>query len=258
MHALTTCRLLPVAVLTISLFALALSGCGSSVDPALVESAGKHGNALEAVYAAVTKQLMKNASTRDLKDVNRALRAKDPKQATAGDLRRAQGEIQHRINVLASYKRTLAAANRKLHSTPPPDFADDLDKSKESEDFAAAYTKTTRAVERSGAAASVATRYALTALERYLDFFEQWEEYVTRDDTAGFLSSAEASDSAVATMKKKIAVVDRNGGLSRRIDPYVGEMADAASNDGQIAQLITDLRDQYPKSFLPVHIVEQK
>lgn len=246
------------AALALSVLAAALAGCGTSVDPALVESAGKHGNALQADYATLTKNVLKDASARDLKDVNAALKAGDPKKATAGDLRRAQSEIQHRINVLASYKRTLAAANSKLRSTPAPDFAGQLDKTDESEKFSADYEKVTQITERTGASAAVAVRYALTAMERYLDFLEQWEEYVTSNDTEDFVSSANASDKALASLKKKIAVVEKDGGLTKRLDPLVGDMADAASSDGQIADLISELRDQYPKSFLPVHIVEKK
>lgn len=235
--------------------AFALAGCGSTVDPALVKSAGEQGNALQASYAALSKDVLANASTRDLKDVNAAIKAGDPNKATAGDLRRAQGEITHRINVLAAAGRTVAAANLKLRKTPLPDFEKYLSDSTEVSQFSGDYAKTTKTVQRTGTETVAVVSVAVTALEKYLDFLEQWEEYVTDKDTAGFQSSANASDAAVAKLEKRRAGIDR--GVDQRVRALVDQMAEAASSDDELNSLIDDLKDQYPKSFLSVHIVEK-
>ncbi|MGK2878710.1 MAG: hypothetical protein ACSLFF_09095 [Solirubrobacterales bacterium] len=251
-----------LAVRTFSAFiltigAVALSGCGASVDQSLLDQAGKHGNALEAVYALYNQDVLKSSSARDLKDVNAALKASDPKKATEGDLRRAQEEIDNRIEKLDDYKSKLSAANKKLRTTPAPDFAAALDKSSDSEKFAASYKKTTEITQKTGTAAVGALRYATSAFEKYLDFLEAWEGYLDDGETATFVSTANASDKAYAKLKRQIAIVEAKGSLTKRLDPLVGEMADAASNDSQIADLISKLREDYPKSFLPVHIVEK-
>lgn len=251
-----TVRFFPALILAIG--ALALSGCGSSVDQTLVDQAGAHGNALETVYALYNQDVLKSASSRDLKDVNAALKAKDPKKATEGDLRRAQEEIDSRIETLDKYKAKLSAANKKLRKTPAPDFAASLDKSSDSEKFAADYKQTTKITENTGTAAVGALSYATSAFEKYLDFLEAWEGYLGDGETARFVSTASASDKAYAKLQRQIKIVEAKGTLTKRLDPLVGEMADAASSDSQIADLISELRDQYPKSFLPVHIVEKK
>jgi hypothetical protein len=235
---------------------LMLTGCGSSVDPALLKSAGEHGNVLEADYALQAKEILKNASTRDLKDVNAAIKAGDPKKATAGDLRRAQGEVQDRIDAIDRYRRSMVRTNRKLKTMELPDF-DELGNSAEVTKFNSAYEKATSVTTRTGTVVLTATSLATAALERYLDFLEQWEEYVTKNDTAGFESAAKASDAALAKLKRREAQLKRQGNLSEELSPLVDDMADAASEDSSIADLITELREDYPKSFLPVHIVEK-
>ncbi|MBJ7458326.1 MAG: hypothetical protein JHD02_03980 [Thermoleophilaceae bacterium] len=236
---------------------LAISGCGASVDQELVDSAGAHGNALEAVYVIYNQDVLKSASSRDLKDVNAALKAEDPKKATEGDLRRAQEEIDSRIDKLDAYKKKLSAANKKLRSTPAPDFAGSLDQSADSAKFAADYKKSTQITENMGTAAVGALSYATSAFEKYLDFLEAWEGYLDSGETATFVSTANASDKAYSRLQRQIKIVDAKGSLTKRLDPLVGSMADVASEDAQINSLISDLREQFPKSFLPVHIVEK-
>lgn len=245
------------AAFVLAAASLTFTGCGSSVDQTLVDQAGKHGDALESVYAIYNQDVLKSASNRDLKDVNAALEAEDPKKATEGDLRRAQEEIDSRIDKLDAYKAKLSAANKKLRTTPAPDFAAGLDKTSESEKFAADYKKTTEITQNTGTAAVGALRYATSAFEKYLDFLEAWEGYLDNGETSDFVSTANASDKAYSKLKRQIAIVEAKGSLTKRLDPLVGEMADAASNDGQIADLISKLREEYPKSFLPVHIVEK-
>lgn len=250
-----TNRIVPAALVAIG--ALAIAGCGASVDQELVDSAGVHGNALEAVYATYNQDVLKSASTRDLKDVNAALKAKDPKKATAGDLRRAQDEIASRIDKLEAYRKKLAAATRKLSTTPAPDFAGSLDKSTDSEKFAADYKKSTQITQSTGTAAVKALRYGTSAFEKYLDFLEAWEGYLSTNETKNFVSTANASDKAYTRLQRQIKIVEAKGGLTKRLDPLVSGMVAAASNDSQIADLISKLREDYPKSFLPVHIVEK-
>lgn len=237
--------------------ALALSGCGSTVDEQLVKTAGVHGNALEKVYVIYSQDVLKSASSRDLKDVDAALQDKDPNKATEGDLRRAQGEIDSRIEKLDAYKDRLGAATRKLRTTPAPDFAASLDETSDSDEFAAAYKKTTSTTQRMGTAAVGTISVATSALEKYLDFLEAWEGYLDNGETGSFVSSANASDKAFNRLKRKINVIEAKGTLTEQLDPSVDVMVKAAGNDDQIAQLITELREQYPKSFLPVHIVEK-
>lgn len=248
-------RTIPASLLAIG--ALVFVGCGASVDQKLVDSAGAHGNALEAVYALYNQDVLKAAPNRDLKDVNAALKAKDPDKATEGDLRRAEEEIDSRIDKLDAYKRKLSAANKKLRNTPAPDFAGSLDKSSDSEKFAADYKKTTEITENMGTAAVGALRYATSAFEKYLDFLEAWEGYLDSGETAKFVSTADASDKAYSRLQRQIKIVEAKGSLTKRLDPLVGNMADIASEDEQINSLISDLREQFPKSFLPVHIVEK-
>ncbi|MGB0890560.1 MAG: hypothetical protein ACPGWS_09780, partial [Solirubrobacterales bacterium] len=115
------------AAMAIAALAVFAAGCGGSVDEALVEEAGVHGDALELVYALYNKDVLEKSSTRDLKDINKALEANDLSQATKGDVRRAQTEIQSRIDELDDYRNELTRANTKLKKTPMPDFAGGLD-----------------------------------------------------------------------------------------------------------------------------------
>lgn len=243
------------AFVAVACTAAVYAGCGTSIDPALVKSAGEQGNILETNYALLSKDVLKNASTRDLKDVNSAIESGDPDKATAGDLRRAQGEINHRINVLAAARRPLAKANLALRKAELPDFEKYLSSSDDVSQFSDDYAETTKIVQRTGTETLAVVSVALTALERYLDFLEQWEEYATDKDTAGFQSSANASDAAVAKLLKRRSSVD--SGVDAKVRKLVDGMADAASNDGELNALVDDLKDQYPKSFLSVHIVEK-
>lgn len=237
--------------------ALIASGCGSSVDETLVKQSGEHGNALEAAYVLYNKDVLEKTSSRDLKDINKALEANDLKKATEGDVRRAQEEIQSRIDELSKYSDQLTAANRKLKKTPLPEFSKYLDDDTNNDQFAEDYEQTTNTVEKYTTAGLGAVKYGFSALEKYLDFLEQWEEYLQDDDTGGLVSAGEASDKALAALTKKAAAVDRGGTLTAKIDPLVGSMADAATDSSQLTSLVEDLKKQYPKSFLAVHLVER-
>lgn len=252
---ITTHRRSLAAIVAVTCAAAVLAGCGTSIDPALVTSAGEQGNILETNYALLSKDVLKNASTRDLKDVNAAIDSGDPDKATAGDLRRAEGEIRHRINVIESTRRSLAAANLKLRKADLPDFEKYLSNSDEVDQFSDDYAETSKIIQRTGTETVAVVSVALNALEKYLDFLEQWEEYATDKDTDGLQSSANASDAAVAKLSKRRSSVDEN--VDRTIKKLVDSMADAASEDSELNQLIDDLRDQYPKSFLPLHLVEE-
>lgn len=242
------------ATVAVACAATVLAGCGASVDPALVKSAGEQGEILETNYALLSKDVLKNASTRDLKDVNAAIESGDPDKATAGDLRRAQGEIRHRINVLAAARKSVAVANAKLRKAADPDFEKYLSDSEEVAQFSDDYAETTKIVQRTGTETLAVVSVALNALEKYLDFLEQWEEYASDKDTAGFESSANASDAALAKLAKRRSGIEK--GVDQKVRSLVDSMADAASADSELNALIGDLKDQYPKSFLAVHIVE--
>lgn len=245
-----------LAAIVVAACAAAVSaGCGSSVDPALVKSAGEQGTILETNFALLSKDVLKNASTRDLKGVNAAIEAGDPDKATAGDLRRAQGEIRHRINVLSAARKPIVVANAKLRRTELPDFEKYLPASGDTTKFSDAYAGTTKIIQRTGTETVAVVSVALNALEKYLDFLEQWEEYATNKDTNGLESSASASDAAVAKLLKRRAGVEK--GVDQKVSRLVDQMAAAASSDSDINALIDDLKDQYPKSFLAVHIVEK-
>lgn len=246
-----------IGVASAALLAIAVGGCGASVDEELVKQSGVHGDALEQVYVLYNEDVLEKASTRDLKDINAALEANDLKKATEGDVRRAQGEIDSRIDELGEYSNDLSTANRKLKKTPMPKFSEYLDDDTSNDQFAEDYEQTTATVERYTTAGIGAVKYGLSALEKYLDFLEQWEEFLQNDDTAGLVSAGEASDKALATLTKKAAAVDRGGTLTTKIDPLVGSMAEAATDSSQLTKLVEDLKEQYPKSFLAVHLVEK-
>ena len=245
------------AALAAACLALAASGCGASVDETLVKQSGEHGNALEAVYVLYNKDVLEKTSSRDLKDINKALEANDLKQATEGDVRRAQEEIQSRIDELSKYSDQLTAANRKLKKTPLPEFSEYLDDDTNNDQFADDYDQTTKTVEKYTTAGLAAVKYGFSALEKYLDFLEQWEEFLQNDDTDGLVSAGEASDKALAALTKKAAAVDRGGTLTAKIDPLVSSMAESATDSSQLTELVSQLKEQYPKSFLAVHLVER-
>jgi hypothetical protein len=252
----------PRAGRVISIFAvgatLALAGCGSSVDETLVTESGVHGNQLERVYVLYSRDTFGDATNRDFKDINAALKAKDLKQATPGDLRRAQAELRSRIKRVEKAVTELRAANRKLKATPEPNFKDGLKDSFANSEFAKAYATTTDDVERYTASDLASAGLAFTALEKYLDFLEQWEEFVTNNDTAGLVTAGEGSDKALSRLKAAGKRVDQRGTLSSKIRPQVARMSTAASDSAELADLIGQLKEQYPKSFLAVHIVEKK
>lgn len=246
------------ATLTVIVVAAVLAGCGASVDPALVTSAGNHGNALEANVVLLQSDVLDDASSRDLKDINAAIDAGDLRKATPGDVRRGQGEIRHRINTLASFRRKMLAAGRKLRNTPTPNFKAYLEKNNNSVTFVDSYSQATRAISRSSAVTLTAISIALTSLERYLDFLEQWEELLVNDDTDNLVDSAKKSDKALATLNRRKTALKLAGNPTLVLKVLVDKMAAATSADSQISALIDELRKQYPKSFLPVHIVEKK
>ncbi len=238
--------------------ALAISGCGDSVNATLVKEAGVHGEALEKVYVLYNKDVLKKVSSRDLKDINAALKAGDLKQATPGDVRRAQSEIQSRIRTLERFVSQIKTANRKLKNTPEPNFSGGLEKNFAHDEFAKAYSDTTSAVERYTTSDLGVVNLAFSSLEKYLDFLEQWEEFLTDSDTDDLVSSGKASDKALARLKKASDRVDRRGSLSGKISPLVDRMASAATNSSQLKELVSQLKKDYPKSFLAVHVVEKK
>lgn len=248
-------RILPLSIAAFA--AVALSGCGGSVDESLVKSAGEHGNALEEVYVLYNKDVLSKTSSRDLKAINSALAANDLKKASTSDVRKAQKEIDSRIDELSKYERDLEAAYEKLKDTPLPDFAGGLDASEANEDFTKDYTQTTETIQSYTKRGLSAIGVGEDALGEYLDFLEQWEEFLVSDDTGGLVAAGEDSDAALERVNKAVARVDRGGTLNTKIDPLVQSMAESATDSSQLNSLVEDLKDQYPKSFLAVHLVEK-
>ncbi|MFY9265091.1 MAG: hypothetical protein WAO61_06665 [Solirubrobacterales bacterium] len=247
------------SMFAVTLLALAgLAGCGGSVDGTLVKEAGVHGDRLEKVYALYTKDVLAKLSSRDLKDIDAALAANDLKRATPGDLRRAQDSIRSRIARLEAYQSELKAANDQLKRTPKPNFNGGLDEDFANGEFAKAYASATGSVERYTTADLGAVKHAFSSLEKYLDFLEQWEEFVADNDTSGLVSAGEASDQALKRLRTTGRRIDRRGSLSGKIKPLVDRMASAASDSAQLTTLIDDLKKRYPKSFLAIHVVEEK
>ncbi|MBK5230287.1 MAG: hypothetical protein JJE27_03845, partial [Thermoleophilia bacterium] len=167
----------------------ALAGCGGSINAALVTEAGTHGNQLEQVYNLYNKNVLKKVSSRDLKDINAALKAGDLKQATPGAVRRAQAEIQSRIKRLDKFVSDLKAANRKLKNTPKPNFSGGLDKNFANDEFAKTYASITKNVERYTTSDLAAVGVAFNSLEKYLSFLERWEVFLTKNDTSGLVAA---------------------------------------------------------------------
>ncbi len=242
---------------TAAIAALVFAGCGASVPNSLVEQTGVHGDALEQVYALYTSDALSKASTRDLKDINAALAANDLKKATPGDVRRAEDEIQSRIEDIDAFVKKIRAANKELKATPLPDFAAGLDDEPASDQFANAYEKTTKEIERYTTADIAAAPVALASLERYLDFLEQWEEYLIDDDTDGLVAAGEKSDSAYAKLNRKSKALNARTDLNKAIQPQVDRMAAAASDSGQLTDLVEKIKEQYPDNFLSKHLVEK-
>jgi len=237
--------------------ALATAGCGASVPDALVTQAGVHGDALEKVYVLYSSDALAEASTRDLKDINAALAANDLKKATPGDVRRAQNEIQSRIDDVERFTRKMRKANKELKNTPTPDVAAGLDDDFANKQFADSYEETTKQIERYTTVDIAAVPIAVASLEKYLDFLEQWEEFLNNDDTDGLVSAGEKSDAAYARLKRKAKVLDARDDLNKKIDPLVKSMAGAASDSAQLTELVAQLKTKYPKSFIAKHIVEK-
>lgn len=217
-----------------------------------------HGDQLEKVYVLYNEEVLSDVSSRDLKDVDAALEAGDLKKATAGDLRRGQAELRSRVKRLEAFERKMREAAKTLRTTPKPNFAGGLDDDFEQQEFAKAYTATTNAIQRSTTRDLAALPVVYGSLEAYLDFLEQWEQYVTNGDIAGLIASGKASDKARSKLNATVKRMERQTDLSDTIDPHVDRMASAASNSAQLTTLIDELRADYPKSFLPVHLVEKK
>lgn len=232
----------------------ALGGCGSSVDPALLKTAGDHGDQLQQNYSLLGKKILRDASTRDLKDINAALAAGDLKRATPGDLRRAEGEIDDRIDAVEKYRRQLLAAGASLRKTTKPDFEQYLGNSSSVASFSGSYSDVTTKIRRGSTATIAATGIALRFLERYLDFLEQWEELVTRGDSSGLEASAAASDRALADLERRKRQLDRLTQSIGALNEPVDQMARAASADADLSALVSELKQSYPKSFLAVHL----
>ncbi|MBJ7346933.1 MAG: hypothetical protein JHC87_00010 [Thermoleophilaceae bacterium] len=239
-------------------FVLALSGCGGSVDDQLVKQTGVHGDQLEIVYALYNDDSITKFSSRKMKDVDAALSAGDLKKATAGDLRRAQDEIQSRIDKLEAAVAKIKKENKKLKATPLPSFSSGLEDSFANKEFAQAYEDVTKNVERYTTTDLAATGLVFNSLEKYLDFLEQWEEFISDDDTSGLVAAGQASDKALAKLNKTGKKMDRREDLSKVVSPLVQKMAAAASDSAQLTTLLDDVRKDYPKNFLSVHVVEKK
>lgn len=238
--------------------AFALTGCTSSLDAAFIKSAGEHGTQLEKVYALYSKDVLSKVSNRDLKDINAALAASDLKKATAGDLRRAEAEIASRIETLEEFERDLKAENQKLKKLEIPDFDTELGDDVNSKEFDAAYRDSTNLVEKYTTADLKAVKVVFTSLEKYLDFLEQWEEYLTDDDTSNLVETGEASDKALARVNKLSARLKSRGTLTSKLDPQADKMALAASNSDTIADFVLEMKEKYPKSYIAKHVVEKK
>lgn len=238
--------------------ALTMTGCSASVPDTLIKQAGTHGDLLETVYKLYNKDVLGKVSNRDLKDINAALKANDLKRATAGDVRRAQTEIQSRLDQLDAFIGDIKSASRKLKITPAPNFAGGLDDDFANKEFDRAYNDTTTHVERYTTADIAAAKVVSSSLEKYLDFLEQWEEYLNDGDIDDLVSSGTASDKAHARYTKLARRLNARVDLSKKIQPLVDTMADAASDSSQLTTLIDEMKKQYPKSFLAVHIVEKK
>lgn len=237
--------------------ALALAGCATTVDATLIKEAGVHGDRLEIVYDLYNEDVMKDVSKRDLKGVNEALKAGDLKKATPGDVRRAQSEIRSRIKRLEKFVREIKRANAKLKDTARPNFTDRLEDDFANGEFAKAYTETTKTVERYVDRDLDSIDIVFDSLEKYLDFLEQWEEFLNDGDTSGLVAAGEASDKAVARLNRMTKRIDDRGALSKKIKPLVDRMASAASDSSQLNTLVDELKKDYPKSFLSVHMVEK-
>jgi hypothetical protein len=173
-------------------------------------------------------------------------------------LRRAQDEIRSRIDKLATYGAELAKENRTLKDTPVPDFASGLDSTFANKEFTKDYSATTKYVESYATTGAVAVKSATSSLEKYLNFLEQWEVFVTSNKTDKLLSTGKASDQSLARFKAQLKTIQRRGTLPSKIRPLVASMASASSDSSQLASLIGELKKQYPQSFLAVHVVEKK
>lgn len=238
--------------------AIVASGCGGSVSASLVKELGAHSTALEKVYALYTSDALSDSSNRNLGDVNRALAKKDLNQATVGDLRRAQSEIRRRLDRIDRVVNKLRTANRALKKTPDPNFLGGLDDGLASQQFSTAYTAITEATERYTTADLAGVGVATGALERYLDFLEQWEEYADSKDTDGLLAAGKASDKALARLNRLDKRIKSRDDLSDKISPEVDRIAASAGDSSEISDLIVELQKQHPQSFLAKHLKPKK
>jgi hypothetical protein len=240
-----------------ALSAIVFAGCGATAPESLVKQTGVHGDQLEKVYALYTSDPLSKASTRDLKDINAALAANDLKKATPGDVRRAEEEIQSRIKDVDEFVDEIRVENKKLKDTPLPDFAEGFESDPANAQFANAYTDTTKEIQRYTTADLAAAPIALTALERYLDFLEQWEEFLIDDDTDGLVAAGEKSDAAYKRLEKTSRKTKAREDLNKKITPLVDKMAAAASESAQVSDLVEQVKKQYPENFLSKHLKEK-
>lgn len=243
-------------VLSISvLFAVAAGGCGSSPDPALVKSAGEQGNVLQANYALLAKNELSEIKTSKLSIFNKA---SSPKSVSSSELRKAKADTEKQLASLTKFRRSLAAANVKLRRTALPDFEKYLDASAEVKSFSSSYEKTTSITRRAGTIVLGATSLAISAYKELSDFIDKWQDYIAGGNAATFVSAGESSSAALTKMGGRLTSLERQANVVNELDSLVGKMADDASNDSQLSDLITTLRDEYPNSFLPKHIVEKQ
>lgn len=245
---------LVAALIVSALSLLAFSGCGSSTDPALVKSAGVHGDVLETNTVLLTDNALKKMDTDYLDKIDTS---GDPKNVPEADLKKLEAANQKNLDNIAKFRRQLTAANVKLRRTPMPDFKKYLDASSDVTSFTADYDKTTQVILRSGGLMIAASALASKTFGELGDFFDEWQKYINGGDAAAFKSAGEASQAAIESMSKRMDQIDRQSNVANNLDKLVGSMAEAASNDSQLSDLIDALRDQYPNSFLPKHIVEK-
>lgn len=254
MNSLTTRGARTIAAIITILSLAALSGCGSSTDPALVKSAGEHGNVLQ----ANTVLLKDNALAKmDTDYLDKMSGTSDPKSMPEADLKKLEAANQKNLDNIAKFRRQLTAANVKLRRTAMPDFEKYLGTGSDVKQFTGDYAKTTQVIRRSGTLMIAASVVASKTFDELGNFLNEWKKYIAGGDAASFKSAGEASQAAIQNMGKQISAIDKQTSIADNLDKLVGSMAKAASNDSSISDLISELRDQYPDSFLPKHIVEK-
>jgi hypothetical protein len=236
------------------LLTLAVAGCGSSVDPALVESAGKHGDVLQRNVTLLESNVLSDINLNHLDKLDMS---GDPKNASESKLKQVKAANQKNIDKVAKYRRQLAGANVKLRRTALPEFSKYLDSTTETKKFSADYAKTSQIIRRGGTLVIAASRIASNTFNELNDFLDEWILYKRGGSASEFKSAGEQSMDALNKMGGRIDKIKRQAEIAEELDKLVDSMADAASNDAQLSDLISTLRDDYPDSFLPKHIVEK-